>query len=81
MSASSKYNTSYPASNARLNYTGGPSWCASTSDPDPYLQIDLGSPHVICAVGTQGDHHRDQWVEKYTVKGSLDGITWANEMV
>uniref|UniRef100_A0A6P8GYK1 Uncharacterized protein LOC116286842 n=1 Tax=Actinia tenebrosa TaxID=6105 RepID=A0A6P8GYK1_ACTTE len=65
-----------PAKNARLNYTSGSSWCASTSDSDPYLQIDLGSFHLFCAVATQGNSMADQWVKTYQINTSTDGTTW-----
>jgi hypothetical protein len=60
---------------ARLNYTNGPSWCAMGSDTNPYLQIDLGIPHIICAVSTQGNHQAEQWVKTFQLSSSDDGIT------
>ena len=53
--ASSVQNASTPASNSRLNLKSGSSWCAGTSDSNPYLQIDLQTLHIICAVSTQGN--------------------------
>jgi hypothetical protein len=76
MNASSQYNISNAAYNGRLHYTGGPSWCASTSDSSPYLQIDLGSPHIICAVATQGNYLENQWTKTYRMKGSTDGLSF-----
>ena len=72
ITASSKQNTSTPAKNGRLNYTSGSSWCAGTSDRNPYLQIDLQTLHIICAVSTQGNSRADQWVKTYTLKLSKD---------
>ena len=43
-----------PANNSRVNYTSGSSWCAATSDTNPYLQIDLQTLHIICAVSIKG---------------------------
>ncbi|CAH3013968.1 unnamed protein product [Porites evermanni] len=51
------------AKNGRLNRKG--SWCASTSDNNPYLEIDLQTFHIICAVYTQGDSLADNWVKTY----------------
>ena len=48
-----------PAKNGRLNYASGSSWCAGTSDTNPYLQIDLQTLHIICAVSTQGNSQAD----------------------
>ena len=74
--ASSELNAKTPAKNGRLNYTAGSSWCASTNDSNPYLQIDLQTLHIICAVSTQGNSQADQWVETYTLQSSTDGTTW-----
>ena len=78
INASSIQSASTPATNGRLNYTLGSSWCAGTSDKNPYLQIDLQKLHIICAVSTQGNSQADQWVKTYTLQLSTDGITWTN---
>ena len=78
ITASSKLNASTPAKNGRLNYTAGSSWCASTSDSNPYLQIDLQTLHIICAVSTQGNSQADDWVKTYTLQMSTNGITWTD---
>ena len=78
INASSVQSASTPAKNGRLNYTSGSSWCAGTSDTNPYLQIDLQTLHIICAVSTQGNSQADQWVKTYTLQLSTDGITWTN---
>ena len=78
ISASSELLVSTPAKNGRLNYTAGPSWCASTSDSNPYLQIDLQTLHIICAVSSQGNSQADQWVQTYTLQSSTDGTTWTD---
>ena len=71
-------SSSTPAKNGRLNYASGSSWCAGTSDTNPYLQIDLQTLHIICAVSTQGNSNADQWVKTYTLQLSLDGVTWTD---
>ena len=76
LTASSELNASTPAKNGRLNFVVGSSWCASTSDSSPYLQIDLRIPHIICAVSTQGNSQGSQWVTSYTLQSSTDGTTW-----
>ncbi|XP_074612317.1 uncharacterized protein LOC141866677 isoform X1 [Acropora palmata] len=78
ITASSEVNPERPAKNGRLNYTAGPSWCAQTNDNNPYLQIDLQSLHVICAVSTQGNSKADEWVETYTIQTSTDGVRWTD---
>ncbi|PFX30092.1 Down syndrome cell adhesion molecule-like protein 1-like [Stylophora pistillata] len=76
ITASSIQNGSTPAKNGRLNYTSGSSWCAGTGNSKPYLQIDLKTLHIICAVSAQGNSHADQWVTNYTLQLSTDGTTW-----
>ncbi|XP_044165893.1 retinoschisin-like [Acropora millepora] len=78
ITASSELNAETPAKNGRLNYTAGPSWCAQTNDNNPYLQIDLQSLYVICAVSTQGNSKADEWVETYTIQTSADGVYWTD---
>ncbi|XP_027051701.1 retinoschisin-like, partial [Pocillopora damicornis] len=78
LTASTEQSANTPAKNSRLNYTSGSSWCAATSDTNPYLQIDLQMLHIICAVSTQGNSQADQWVKTYTLQLSTDGITWTN---
>ena len=78
ITASTKQSASTPAKNGRLNYTSGSSWCAGTSDTNPYLQIDLQTLHIICAVSTQGNSQADQWVKTYKLQLSTDGLTWTD---
>ena len=73
ITASSQQSGSTPANNGRLNYTSVSSWCAATSDSNPYLQIDLQTLHIICAVSTQGNSQADQWVKTYTLQTSIAG--------
>ena len=76
--AYSEQSASTPARNGRLNYTSGSSWCAGTSDTNPYLQIDLQTLHIICAVSTQGNSQADQWVKNFILQLSTDGTTWTD---
>ena len=78
VTASSELNAGTPAKNGRLNYAAGPSWCAQTNDNNPYLQIDLQSLYVICAVSTQGNSKTDEWVETYTIQTSIEGVHWTD---
>ncbi|XP_031554820.1 uncharacterized protein LOC116291753 isoform X2 [Actinia tenebrosa] len=80
MTSSSAYNSTTSPSKARLYYKAGSSWCAATSDSFPYLQINLGSPYIICGIATQGDHMTDQWVQSYNMLTSNDGSTFTKYM-
>ena len=76
ITASTEKNASTAAENGRLNSAS--SWCAETNDSNPYLQIDLQTLHVICAVSTQGNSQADEWVKTYKLKLSTDGSTWTD---
>ena len=76
ITASSEKNGNTAAENGRLNYASESSWCAGTSDSNPYLQIDLQTVHIICAVSTQGNAQADQWVKTYKLQLSTNGSTW-----
>ena len=55
---------------------GKASWCASPSDVNPYLQINLQRLHIICAVSTQGNSQADEWVKSFTIQVSTNGRNW-----
>ena len=76
ITASSAYSWS-PASFGRLNNARG-SWCTGYWGNNEYLQIDLHSLHVICAVSTQGRDVYSDWVKKYTLQLSTDNRTWTD---
>ena len=76
ITASTEKNATTAAENGRLNSAS--SWCAETTDSNPYLQIDLQTLHIICAVSTQGNSQADQWVKTYKLKLSTDGSTWTD---
>ena len=78
INASSGRSSNTPAKNDRLNYTPGSLWCARTNDTNPYLQIDLQTLHIICAVSTQENSQGDQWVRNYKLQLSIDGANWTD---
>ena len=78
ITASSVQSANTPAKNGRLSYISGSSWCAGTGDTNPYLQIDLKTLHIVCAVSTQGNSKADQWVKTYKLQLSTDGTTWTD---
>ncbi|KAK3745569.1 hypothetical protein QZH41_005738 [Actinostola sp. cb2023] len=77
ITASSSYNVHHTPWRARLHYTqaaGG--WAAGIQAPGQYFQVDLGKVYVISKVATQGRSTFDQWVTKYYLKYSHDGVSW-----
>ena len=71
----SSTNTEF-AKSGRLR--GKESWCASPSDVNPYLQINLQRLHIICAVCTQGNSQADEWVKSFTIQASTNGRNWTD---
>ena len=68
----------------RLNDKRG-SWCMwlpKGVQAQLYLQIDLRSLHIICAVSTQGGYTQNGaslWVKKYSLQSSIvDNKTWTD---
>ncbi|KAK3712179.1 hypothetical protein QZH41_017353, partial [Actinostola sp. cb2023] len=77
ITASSTYDVNHEPWRARLHYTqaaGG--WVAGVQAPGQYLQVDLGKVNIISKVATQGRTAYDQWVTKYYLKYSHDGVSW-----
>jgi len=78
MNASSTLRSTSKPQNARLGFTLEDSWCAAKDDANPYLQIDLGVTHVLCAIDTQGNSKADEMVTSFTIQTSISGVTWTN---
>ena len=73
-------SSAYPSDQTRfgrLNDVRG-SWCGHWEIANKYLQIDLQSLHVICAVSTQGHPAGHRWVKKYTLQSSIDNKRWTD---
>ena len=42
-----------------------------------WLQIDLGSAFILCAIETKGNGKHDiEWVREYEVQSSMDNVDW-----
>ena len=80
-SASSSYSAKYAPARARLNLQGNSkgygAWCAKTNDGKQWLQIDFGELVRVTKVATQGQQNSNNWVTKFTLSYSMDGIHWA----
>ena len=79
ISASSDYDDNHSAKRARLNMKrdgankqGG--WSAGILEENQWLQIDLGSYTTVTRVATQGRNVVSQWVTKYRLQYSNDGV-------
>ena len=76
ISASSQQDDNYAPQRGRLNMKisgvkqGG--WAPLHTDPNPWLQVNLGRDIRVTRVATQGRDGFDQWVTKYTLWYSMD---------
>lgn len=52
------------------------SWSAGSNDVNQWLQIDLSIEHKITRVATQGRKDANQWVTKYNLHYSANGVTF-----
>ena len=78
ISSSSQLDDTHSASEARLNFKADGSkrggWSALTNDFNQWLQVDLGTVNRVTRVATQGRNGRDQWVTRYRLQYSGDGV-------
>jgi len=81
ITASSQMDADHLAIRGRLQCetasgTAG-SWSAGNSDVNQWLQVDLGSRYTkVTRVATQGKKDVAQWVTKYKLQYSYDGVTF-----
>ena len=81
ISASSEFDPSYSAKYGRLHLKGKPGnagcWSSSTLDTNQWLQIDLANDRTsVSRVATQGRNDYNQFVTKYQLQYSEDGLTF-----
>ena len=76
-SASGKYAPARARLNLQRNSKGYGAWCAKTNDGKQWLQIDFGELVRVTKVATQGQQDSNNWVTKFTLSYSVDGIHWA----
>jgi len=81
ISASSQWTADYGAIQGRLHIKATPknagSWSAKQNDFDQWLQVDLGSQYIkVTRVATQGRRDYSQWVTKYKLRYSNDGVNF-----
>lgn len=83
ISASSQWDVNHAAIQGRLHFKqsgvkqGG--WSAGANDKNQWLQIDLGASYTkVTRVASQGRNAADQWVTKYRLSYSNDGVHYQN---
>ena len=81
ITASSEYNAQHAAWLGRLRrtkrkgYVGA--WCAKHNNHNQWFKVDFRRPVKIAKIATQGRQDASQWVTRYMVYSSLDGIHWS----
>ena len=76
ITTSSDYGSSLVKQNCKLN--GSNSWLAADNDKNGYIQVNLRKGFNICAISIQGRNETSQWVTKFRVLWSPDGIEYIN---
>ena len=81
ISASSQWDANHAAKQGRLHFQAvsgkAGSWSAKANDLNQWLQIDLGNQHAkVTRVATQGRNAYSQWVTKYKLQYSDDGVNF-----
>ena len=81
INASSQLDSSHAGTQARLHLKAtvgkAGSWSAGINDVNQWLQIDTGSRHTnVTRVATQGRNGDSQWVTKYKLQYSIDGVSF-----
>ena len=79
VTASSQWNANHAAIQGRLFYPAAGSkqgaWSARTNDVNQWLQINLScNDNIVTRVATQGRNAGNQWVTKYMLQYSTDGV-------
>ncbi|XP_022786853.1 lactadherin-like [Stylophora pistillata] len=84
VTASSEWDLNHAAIQGRLHYIPPPGkqggWSARHNNANQWLQIDLGALFRVTGVATQGRSNYNQWVTKYKLQYSYDGVTFTYYM-
>jgi len=80
ITASSEYNSNHAAIQARLNFKAGGgkqgAWSARSNDASQWIQVALEGFTTLTGIATQGRNGHSQWVTKYQLQYSDDGMNF-----
>ena len=80
--ASSEFNSNHSVKGCKLNKimenSHSSAWCASDSDKNPWIEVSFPENYLITGVSIQGRGDCDQYVTKFRVLYSSDGINYLN---
>ena len=81
ISASSEWDGDHAAIQGRLNFLahqrkkGG--WSAKNNNLNQWIQVDLLTKTTVTQMATQGRNAYNQWVKKYRIQYSDDGVNFS----
>ncbi|XP_073246806.1 uncharacterized protein [Porites lutea] len=79
ITASTQWDASYAATNARLHSTAGVGgWGPRQNNAHQFLQVDLGKEIEVTGIKTQGCSNVAYWVRSYTISYGNDGTHFQN---
>ena len=80
ITASSEWDSNHAAIRARLNFKAGGgkqgAWSARSNDDNQWIQVALGSYTKLTGIATQGRNGASQWVTRYQLQYSDDGVNF-----
>ena len=80
ITASSEHDSNHTAIQARLNLKAGGgkqgAWSAGSNDANQWIQVALGNYSKLTGIATQGRNGHSQWVTKYQLQYSDDGVNF-----
>jgi len=80
ITASSQWNSNYAANQARLNFKAGRvkqgGWSTRWNNANQWIQVALGGYTKLTGIATQGRNGHSQWVTKYKLQYSDDGVNF-----
>ena len=80
ISASSEWDGNHAAIQGRLNFLAHPGkqggWSAKNKNLNQWIQVDLLTKTTITQMATQGRNAHNQWVKKYRMQYSDDGVNF-----
>ncbi|XP_078346349.1 uncharacterized protein LOC144631708 isoform X1 [Oculina patagonica] len=83
ISASSEWDGNHGPTNARLNRPSGGgktgAWSSKTNDVNQWIQVTFSEDTKVTKIGIQGRYDYDQWVTKFKVSYSLDGVHFTTQ--
>ena len=78
ITASSEWDLNHAAIQARLHFKEDGdkqgAWSARSNDANQWIQVALGSYTKLTGIATQGRNANSQWVTKYQLQYSDDGV-------